>query len=161
MPPVETNPEVTVAVSCVELLKLVMRNVPFHRTMAPETKPDPLTVRLKPPLPGVIAVGLSDEIVGPLLAPILNGKELETSPLVVTVMLAAPAETIRLAGTEAVSCVEFTKLVVRGVPLNDTMDVFWKLLPLTVRVKALPPGVAKFGLRPVTVGTPFDPMTAK
>ena len=39
------------AVSFVALLKVVVRSDPFHRTVAPETKLEPLTVRAKPGSP--------------------------------------------------------------------------------------------------------------
>ena len=45
------------ALSWVELKKVVGRLEPFHRTMSPELKPVPLTVRLKPGPPAAVDVG--------------------------------------------------------------------------------------------------------
>src|SRR6476660_2481531 len=52
------------AVSFVALLKVVVRSDPFHRTVAPETKLDPLTVRAKPGSPASAELGLMPEING-------------------------------------------------------------------------------------------------
>ena len=52
------------AVSFVALLKVVVRSDPFHRTVAPETKLEPLTVRAKPGSPASAELGLMPEIEG-------------------------------------------------------------------------------------------------
>jgi hypothetical protein len=107
-PALVKSPGVTVAVNWLELLKLVIRKLPFQRTTAPSWKPEPFTVRVKPLLPGSTPEGLSEVIVGPLLVPIVNGKLLEIWPLVVTVTCTVAAVVMRLAGTVAVNCVELT-----------------------------------------------------
>jgi hypothetical protein len=58
-----------------------------------------------------------------------------------------PAEAIRVAGTEAVSCVALTKVVASVVPFQFTVAPETKLVPFTVSVNAPPPGAADAGLR--------------
>jgi hypothetical protein len=70
-----------------------------------------------------------------------------------TVMLAAPAETMSLAGMEAVSFVALLKVVVRSDPFHRTVAPETKLDPLTVRVKPGSPASAELGLIPEIEGT--------
>ena len=49
----------TVAVSCELLTNVVASGVPFQLTVAPETKPVPLTVNVKSGPPGATAEGTS------------------------------------------------------------------------------------------------------
>ena len=49
----------TVAVSCELLTKVVVSGMPFQLTVAPETKPVPLTVSVKSGPPGATAEGTS------------------------------------------------------------------------------------------------------
>lgn len=119
----------------------------FHNTESPLTKPEPLTVRLKPELPGVTLAGLSEVMTGPLLEPTVKLKGDVETPAVVTVTFTEPALAIRLAGTVAVSCVELLKPVDSGVPLKDTPEPNWKPVPFTVSWKLGPPGRTKVGLR--------------
>ena len=52
------------AVSLVALLKVVVRSDPFHATVAPDTKLEPLTVRVKPGLPATAEFGVIPLIAG-------------------------------------------------------------------------------------------------
>ena len=70
-----------------------------------------------------------------------------------TVMLAVPAETMSLAGMEAVSFVALLKVVVRSDPFHRTVAPETKLDPLTVRAKPGSPAIAEFGLIPEIAGT--------
>jgi hypothetical protein len=54
----------TAAVSCVALIYVVGSGLPFQSTIAPETKDEPLTVRVKAAEPAVAALGLMEVIVG-------------------------------------------------------------------------------------------------
>ena len=54
------------AVTCDELTKVVVLVVPFHWIVAPETKPEPFTVRVKAALPVVRVPGEREVIVGEL-----------------------------------------------------------------------------------------------
>ena len=78
-----------------------------------------------------------------------------------TVMLAVPKFVIRVAGTVAVSCVPFTKLVKSGEPFHSTAapevkipPEERKLLPETVRLNVAPPAIADAGLSDVMTGPP-------
>ena len=58
----------TVAVNCVILTKVVARALPFQRTVAPEKKLPPVTVKVKLPEPAAAAViGDRPAIIGMLL----------------------------------------------------------------------------------------------
>ena len=46
-----------------------------------------------------------------------------------------------------------TNVVVNGTPLISTVDDVLKLVPVTVRVKDVPPAVVEVGLIEVVVGT--------
>src|SRR5205823_3111959 len=52
------------AVSCVALTKVVVRAAPFHCTLAPLTKPLPVSVSVKPAPPTIALAGDSDVSVG-------------------------------------------------------------------------------------------------
>jgi hypothetical protein len=57
---------VIAAVTCDELTKVVVLLVPFHWTVAPETKPEPFTVRVKPAPAATAVLGEREVIVGEL-----------------------------------------------------------------------------------------------
>ena len=69
-----------------------------------------------------------------------------------TVTLKVPAFEMSVALIVAVSLVELTKEVVRADPAQSTVDVFTKLVPVTVSVKPAPPAVALLGDSDVIVG---------
>ena len=58
-----------------------------------------------------------------------------------TVTSSHPAETMSETVIEAVNCVEFTNVVVRGLPLKLTAAPFTKLVPFTVSAKPAPPAI--------------------
>ena len=66
-----------------------------------------------------------------------------------TAIVAVPEVAIRLAGTEAVSCVALTNVVVSGVPFQSTTAVEANPLPFTVNVNPGPPAVTLDGLTEV------------
>jgi hypothetical protein len=58
VPAVSMSPAEMEAVNFVELLKVVVRSDPFHRTLAAETKLEPFTVRVNPGSPATAELGL-------------------------------------------------------------------------------------------------------
>jgi hypothetical protein len=154
VPAVAIRDAVTVAVSCVEELNAVVSEVPFHFTVEPETKFVPVTLKLNCAPPAVAQVGLSELMVGTAL--IVNVCALDVPPPglgFTTVIDAVPAVATRDADTVAVSCVEETKLVARGVAFHFTVEPETKLVPFTVKVKSALPPVVQVGLIEVVVGT--------
>src|SRR5215469_12680500 len=57
VPAVAMSEAGTLAVNCELLTKVVLSGLPFQSTVAPETKPVPLTVSLNPAPPGLTASG--------------------------------------------------------------------------------------------------------
>jgi len=107
----------TAACTCVELTTIVDSAEPFQLTTAVESKFAPVTVKVNPAPPAVAEAGEKPLllIVGALAALIVNAAPVDVTADSDTVILAVPAVAIRLAGTAAVSCPEFTKLVVSAV----------------------------------------------
>ena len=101
VPGVATKLAATCAANWVELTKVVVKAVLFHRTRALETKPVPFTVRVKAALPAVAALGLSEVIAGG--GAIVNVALVDVTPPSTTVTVAVPAEAMKLAATWAVS----------------------------------------------------------
>jgi len=141
------------AVICVLLTNVVALLEPLNCTLAPFTKPAPLTVSVNAAEPATAVVGDSELTVGAGLL-IVNGAALDVAPEegFVTVTVAEPAVAISVAVIAAVNCVALTNVVVLAAPLNLTTDVDTNPVPLTVRVKAAPPAVAVVGEREVSAG---------
>jgi hypothetical protein len=141
------------AVICVLLTNVVALGAPLKFTVAPLTKPRPLTVSVNAEEPATALEGESEPIVGTALL-IVNETALDVPPVVgfVTVTVAVPAVAISAAVIAAVNCVALTNVVVLAAPLNFTTEVDTNPVPLTVRVKAAPPAVALVGEREVAVG---------
>ena len=115
-------------------------------TMEVATNLLPLTVSVNDALPCVAEVGLIEEIVGAgLLMVKVTALEVEPSGLT-TVTLAVPAVAMSAAGTEAVSLLAETKVVVSAAPFQLTVAPLRKLLPFTVSLNEAPPAVALLGL---------------
>ena len=131
-----------------------MRLDPFQRTLEPMTKPVPLTVRVNAALPALAEVGEMLEVVG---AGLLKVKvwAFEVPPpgaALNTVTEAVPATARSAAVIAAVNLVEETKVVLRLVPFQFTLEPATKPEPLTVSVKAAPPAVPVVGLTLVVAG---------
>ena len=69
-----------------------------------------------------------------------------------TVMLVVPGVAIRLADTDALSCVALTKVVPSAVLPQSTAAPLRNLEPFTVRVKPVPPAGTELGLNDEIVG---------
>jgi hypothetical protein len=81
----------------------VVRALPFHRTLAPLTKFDPVTVSVNPAPPAGAELGDNEASVGPG-AVIVNGSALDTDPLgFATVTCAVPAAAMSADPIVAVS----------------------------------------------------------
>src|SRR5439155_661487 len=145
------------AVSCVALMKVVVRAEPLKFTAELETKFVPFTVSVK-------AASVTDLLVGEMLVVVgitlftVNVCALDVPPPgtgFVTVMLNVPAVVRSLAGMEAVSCVELIKVVVRAEPPKFTTEFVTKFVPLTVSVKTPSPTFLLVGEMLVVVGAGF------
>jgi hypothetical protein len=108
----------TDAVSCVALLKLLVRDAPFHNTTSPEVKLLPLTVSVKPGPPATAFAGEREFSAGTAVI-IAKLKVFDVAPLeVLTLIDSVPGLAIDAAGTDAVSCVVPAKTVVSGEPFQ-------------------------------------------
>ncbi len=112
----------TVAVSALELPKVVANGVEFHETCAPETKFVPATDSWKPGEPAAAEPGERLVRVG-VRVPIVNVAMLDSVPPgLSTCTLACPAVVSRLAGTVTVSVVPVTTVGDNVVPRNTSCD---------------------------------------
>jgi len=155
VPPVLRSAAVIDAVNSEEVLKAVVRGDPFQFTVAPLTKLDPFTVRVKAADPTFLLVGVSDVRDGTGL-PIENANAFDAPPPGVgfeTLTFAVPAVAISDALIAAVTCVELTNVVVREEPFQSTLDPLTKFVPFTVKVNAGPPACAPVGDRETAVGS--------
>jgi hypothetical protein len=83
----------------------------------------------------------------------VNGAGADVPAVVVTVMLAVPEFTIKLAGTAAVSCVGLTYVVPREAVPHMEVAAEVKAVPLMVSINPAPPAVTEAGVRLVIVGS--------
>jgi len=141
------------AVIWVLLTNVVGLGAPLKFTVAPFTKPTPLTVNVNAAEPATALEGEIELIVGTALL-IVKEAAFEVPPGLgfVTVTVAVPPVAISGAVIAAVTCIALTNVVVLPAPLNFTTEVETNPVPLTVRVKAAPPAVALVGEREVAVG---------
>jgi hypothetical protein len=141
------------AVICELLTKVVALGAPLRFTVAPFTKPTPLTVSVNAVEPATALEGESELIVGTALS-IVKETAFDVPPGAgfVTVTLTVPAVAISAAVIAAVNFVVLTNVVVLVAPLNFTSEVDTNPVPFTVRAKAAPPAVALVGDREVAVG---------
>src|SRR5207244_2226315 len=124
------------AVSWVVLTKVVGRAAPFHCTVVePFTNPVPLTVSVKAAPPTVALVGTSAVIVGMgLLTGNVSAAEAPPPGVGVnTVTCGVAAVAMSAAVIAAVSWVALTKVVVRVVPFQRTVEPLRQLAPFPVK----------------------------
>jgi len=108
----------TEAVNCVPLTKVVVRAKPLHSTVAPERNPVPFTASVKETPVAVAELGFRLVMAG-TSGLIVKLTALEIAPPgFFTVTLALPEAAIRLAATDAVSCVALRKVVGSGEPFH-------------------------------------------
>ncbi len=147
------------AVSCVALTKVVVRAAPFHWTVAPFTKPLPVSVSVKPAPPTIALDGDSVASVGAglLIVKVCAAEVPPPGAGVTTVTDAVPVAATSAAGIAAVSLMALTNVVVRAAPFHCTVLPATKLLPLAVSVKAALPAVAVAGDTDVSTGAGLVP----
>lgn len=152
VPGPESSAAGTAALTCVALTKVVVNAEPFHIAAAPEKKLVPVMTMVKAAPPVVAELGLKLVTVGGGGAFTVNAVPVEAPLAVVTVRLAVPGEAIRLAGTDALTCVPLTKVVVNAVAFHFAAAPEKKFVPLITMVRAAPPAVAEAGLKLVMAG---------
>src|SRR6266404_29508 len=154
VPAAAMSAAVIAAVSWMGLTKVVVRVAPFQRTVEPFTNPVPSTVSVKAAPPTVALIGVSPVIVGMgLLTGNVCAAEVPPPGVGVnTVTCGVPAVAMSAAVMAAVSWVALTKVVVRVLPFQRTVEPLRKLAPFTVRVNASPPANALPGDRLLRVG---------
>jgi hypothetical protein len=143
------------AVNWVALTNVVAFAAPLKFTVAPLTKPVPVTVRVKAAPPAVALLGESEVMTGGGLVT-LKLTPAEVPPPgagLVTVTGNVPTVAISAVVIAAVTWVELTKVVILADPLKFTVAPLTKFVPVTVRVNAAPPAVALEGERAVIAGT--------
>jgi hypothetical protein len=141
------------AVSCVELTKVVGCSEPFQRIAEVWVKFDPMTVSVKAGPPGAAEDGLIEEITGGGVAEMVKVAAFDVPvPGLLTVTLAVPAVVTRLELTLAVNCVELTNVVGNRLPFHNAADVEMKFDPVMVIVNEPLPGVIVAGLNEVICG---------
>jgi hypothetical protein len=154
LPAMARSDDEMLAVNCVPLPKAVVRALPFQFTTEVETNPDPVIVKVKSALPTFALVWESDVTAG---AGLLTLKVLATDDPppgvgLVTVTAAVPAVERSVAGTEAVTLVLLTNVVVSAAPAQFTTVPETKFVPVTVSVKPALPTVPVLGAIELTVG---------
>jgi hypothetical protein len=155
VPAVAMSLDEIVAVIWLALTKLVVRLLPFHCTVDPCTKPEPLTVRVNPGPPAIELDGATEVPIGPgLLMENTRGAEVPPPGAGVnTVIWTVPAVAMSLDEIAAVIWVALAKLVGRLLPFHCRTAEETKLEPVTVRVKAAPPAIPLGGETDAIVGT--------
>ena len=107
--------------SWVLFMNVVVRLLPFHRTVDPEMKFPPVSVIVKPAPPTVALLGVSEASVGAGFCPAVMVKVSVPDvapPGVATLTDAVPAFAMSAAEIAAWSCVELTNVVVRLLPFH-------------------------------------------
>jgi len=103
MPGVVRSMAGIVAVNTVELVDPIVSGEPFHRTIAAESKPVPLTVSKVAGLPAGAPVGLIELIEGGAMMVKVTPFEISPVSIFVTVTVAEPGVEMRPDGTLAVN----------------------------------------------------------
>jgi len=155
VPAVAISPAVIVAVTVVEEMKVVLRAEPLKLTVDDALKFVPFTVSVNCAPPAIVDVGEIEVVVGTgfLTVSVCAPDVPPPGPGFTTVIKSVSPTTINEDGTVIVIVVLETNVVTNGTPLTSTVDDVLKLVPVTVRVKDVPPAVVEVGLIEVVVGT--------
>jgi hypothetical protein len=124
-----------------------VRALPFHCTTEEDTKLVPVTVSVNAAPPAIAEFGFMDAVVGAGLL-IVNPNPLVVPPPgvgVETVTTSVPAAATSAAVMAACKLVLETKVVVRALPFQLTVDDDMKFAPVTVSVKPPLPATAEVG----------------
>lgn len=147
LPGVAIRPAGTDAFNSEAETKVVARGLPFQSTVELLRNALPLAISVKEGPPASVELGLMLLRTGVGLVMVKVRASVELTPFCLTVMLTVPGAAMSAAGTEAVSWLTETKVVVKGVPFHSTTAEETKALPLTVRVKAGPQAGVEAGER--------------
>jgi hypothetical protein len=139
----------------VALTNVVGAGDPFNRMPDEALKLFPLTVSVTAGLPTKTLGGESTVAAGTGLFTVNDMATDGELPGLDTVTSGVPATAMALAGIEACSCVALTNIETTVAPLKATSEIGVKLLPVTDRVKPIPPAVVLGGTRPSTTGCPL------
>ena len=132
----------------------MVRSLPFHLTVLPDTKLEPVIVRVNAAPP---VVPVSGEIVlnvgaGLLMVKVEVFDEPPPGVGLETTIEAVPAVARSPTVIVALTCVELMKAVVRSEPFHLTTHPLTKLVPVTVKVRVPDPAFAETGFIAVRVG---------
>ena len=151
VPAVARSAAVRFACTTVLFMKPVGRFVLFTLTTDCGAKLVPVRTNVTPNDPARTVVGEMEVIVGTLLGAgvIVKVREVADVPPpgvgVNTTTVAVPGLAIRLAGTLVVIWLVLRKVVTSAFPFHSTSEPGEKLLPVTVKVNAVPPACAVVG----------------
>ena len=142
VPAEKTSAAGMVAFNCVALTKVVALGLPFHCTAEQGTNEPPVTTSVNVGVPAGTEVVGSDAIVGAgrLVARVIGvvmvkDREFEGPVAVETETDAVPGDAVSVGRIAAVTCVELTNVVTRGIPFQFTVVApFTKFVPFTVSV---------------------------
>jgi hypothetical protein len=157
-PAVATSAVVRATCRIVLFMKPVDRFVLFTLTTDCGAKLEPVRTNVTPADPASTVVGEMDVIVGTLLGAgvIVKVREVADVPPpgveVNTTTVAVPGLAIRLAGTLVVIWLVLRKVVTSALPFHSTSEPGEKLLPVTVKVNAVPPACAVVGIMDLSDG---------
>src|SRR5579872_290908 len=151
----------TVTVNCVAFTKVVgVRFCPFHCTIEPETKLEPLTMSWNAWLAGAVAGLRPPELIAGSngCALMVKDTRLElAAPGLRTPMNTLPGAVSSAAGTSAVKWELSTKMVASAVGVapatNCTTDPATKLVPTRLMLNPACPAVAPLGKTPLVLMT--------
>jgi hypothetical protein len=138
-------------------MKVVVRGLPFHNTVDPLTKPDPLTVSVNSGVPAGVTEGERKPWTGTPFK-ILKFLPPEVPPPgegLKAVTEAVPDAAISEARMDAVNLFALTNVVVWSEPFQRTLELEMKPDPFTVKVNAGPPAPALVGVMEVRTGVGF------
>jgi hypothetical protein len=142
VPGVASKEAGTSAVNCWPVTYVVASVAPFHCTTEAGRKPQPLTDRLKAPLPAIAENGFSQLSIGWEVS--VNVSALEVPDGSETVMLSVPGVVVRGAGTVPTTFAKLIKLVGTLVPFHMTTDSAPNPLPYTLRPRGPHPALAEY-----------------